>query len=710
MSLKCVLTSPTNIKAYLYSPLNKETYQKFMLLTDRVNYETLRIVKVSAFAGGWVYDLQSYNEIILGHQYEVILEDFQTVSLDVSLAINFLKFEDNYYYSGQDLGATYTPKQTSFVLWAPLASQVEVCLLINNQWIAHSLIREEFGIFRLNLTGNYDGVVYHYLVTNSGVTSQVTDPYAKGSTPNGENSVVINFQRLKIDLNEKYLPPINNYTEAIIYETSIRDFTSDPQTDIQHKGSFLGFVEEGRVNNEGHSVGFDYLKKLGITHVQLLPIYDFKTVDELYPQRFYNWGYDPQQYFVPEGSYASEVDNAYSRLQDLMTMVAELHKTGIRVVQDVVYNHVYQAPFSVFEKIVPGYYFRRKKDGRMSNGTFVGNEVASEKLMIRKMIIDACIYWVTQFGIDGFRFDLMGIMDRKTLDELKEAVRHIKPDFIFYGEGWNMPAELPEKDRGSMNNAQKLLDFAFFNDSFRETVKGGSMDDNLGSKGYLLGNTDLRTSFKYTYLGSSSDLIFPAKFMHSAQSVNYVECHDNGTLFDKLAISNQDEPIEVRYKRLALLNAVTMLAFGIPFFHQGQEIGKSKKGDLNSYKSGDKINRLDYSVVYQQPQLLKYFQDLVIIRKHFTIFKLTNPDDIEKHVQFIDLPEGGIVVRYKTKPFDEDYTSLIAVFNPSLNASFLDLKGEYQILFDQNGEHLTREILTTKMYIPPITFILLGQK
>ncbi len=589
--LTCKLTGPATIKALLLGPLAKEERIPFLLITDNVRIETLRIEKTTPLSGGWSYELRSYNELELGHQYDIVLEGFFRVPLDVTSALDFPGFDKAYTYKGDDLGARHQSDQTSFALWAPLAHSV--VLEIGHLDAIKLLVmkRSPEGVFRLKVPGDQGGVAYRYQVTNNGLTIAVTDPYAFGSTANGEKSVVVDFTKFDNDLHDKMLPSFTQYTDAIIYEASVRDMTSDPLTSIKHTGRFLGMIERGLTTPKGLPIGFDYIVSSGITHLQLLPIYDFQTVDETDPARFYNWGYDPQQYFVPEGSFASDLDDPYSRIRDLKALVSAYHQAGIRIVMDVVYNHVYHAHLSVFEKVVPNYYFRRKRDGRLSNGSFCGNDVATERVMVRKLIVDAAMHWITTYGIDGFRFDLMSNIDMTTAKLIETKARQLKPDFMLYGEGWNMPTELPEAERSSMDNSDRLPNFAFFNDSYRDITKGATMDDKLKERGYLLGAFSYRLGFKFAWVGSCLDLVFPAKFRHADQSINYVECHDNGTLFDKIAAANGAETLSTRLKRLKLLNASTMLALGIPFFHMGQEIGLSKNGDLNSYKSGDKVNR-----------------------------------------------------------------------------------------------------------------------
>ena len=520
------------IRVTIFSNISKPNNTAISLVKDDSEISQLTIIKSNNMPGIVVYDLKPAYKITFGHRYNIVIESFGTVALDVNDMSLSDSFDEEYYYDGDDLGATFYPAYTSFVLWAPLAASVvlKVSKDHGKTWHLYEMIREPKGIYRLELDGNYDGAYYNYIVENSGVSKLTIDPYAKGSTANGTSSVVINFKKVKLDLEEDNLPVTKNYTDAVIYETHVRDFTIDDNTNIKNKGKFLGITEEKRTTNGGNPAGLDYLKYLGITHVQFLPLYDYKTVDELNPDLKYNWGYDPWQYFVPEGSFASELENPYSRIIDLKKMVKALHHNGIKVTADVVYNHVYNYQFHPFEDVVPNYYFRKNANGTASNGSFCGDDLASERKMVAKLIVDACVYWVKEFGIDGYRFDLMGIIDKHTMNRIYRECIAIKPDFMIYGEGWNMPTALDNSVKTTMDNALSLPKMSFFNDAFRDITKGATSESEFYKRGYLTGDLSFVEGFKFAFMGSCINYIFPKKFINANQSINYVECHDNGTL------------------------------------------------------------------------------------------------------------------------------------------------------------------------------------
>ncbi len=710
MTFIAKLTGASTIRVILLSPFGKEDRNDFILLSDGKISETLKIEKAWTHAGIFFYDLKLREPLVLGHAYDVVIEQFGSTPLDVSAAVDFPTFDADTFYDGDDLGCTYLANETKFVVWAPLASKVTLRLVLDKKESFYVMQRGEKGTYRIVLKGNWETARYRYLIVNSGIEREVTDLYAKASTQNGEDSVVLDFAKLSVDFHHDKLPKFEKYTDAIIYETSVRDITSDASTNIVHKGRFLGMIEKGRTTQKGYPAGFDYLARLNMTHIQLMPVYDFKTVDEKDPSRSYNWGYDPAQYFVPEGSFASNLEDPASRIRDLKLLVSGFHDIGIRINLDVVYNHVYLYQYSTFEKVVPNYFFRRKKNGKMSDGSFCGNDIASERPMVRKMLIDACAYWVKEYGIDGYRFDLMGIIDTDTMKGILKACRAIKPDFMIYGEGWDMPTELPGEMKSSMNNADRLPDFAFFNDAFRDISKGGTMGDKIAEPGYLLGATHYRLGFKFAYVGSCMDLIFPAKFKSALQTINYVECHDNETFYDKLEKCHEVDDVELKLKRVKLANAAVMFAFGIPFFHMGQEIGLSKGGDTNSYRSGDKVNKFDYRMLDERPALALYFADLIKFRKKYPFLRTEKSVDIENMIRFEDLNDAGLIIDYVDLEKIAPWKAFKVIINPSKETLYYELDDYYQIIFSSSGMTETQETFAKNLIVNGVSFTVVARK
>lgn len=630
--MKAYLTAEQTIEVILSSPLIN---QDLASLTLRIDYHHTLGCKVTAsslFQSLTKLTLTTDTPLLLGHAYEVIIESFGSTPVDVTQAIHFPMFDTMYTYTGHDLGVTYHPLHTTFKLWAPLASNVNLKLILSNGSKRFAeMNRTEHGVYEVTLFEDVEKAMYRYEITNNGVTQQVIDPYGKGSSRNAEYSVVVNFERLKMEMHDASLPPFNHYAEAIIYEAHIRDLTIDPMTSITHKGRFLGMIEEGKTLR-GHPIGFDYLTSLGFTHLQLLPVQDYRSVDEFKVDQQYNWGYDPYQYFSLEGSYASNLDDPYSRIQDFLKVVARFHQAGIRINIDVVYNHVFEFQHSIFEKVVPSYYFRKHQDGTMSNGSFCGNDLNTTRPMVRKLIIESAVFLVKTYHLDGFRFDLMGIIDKETMVQLYQEVKAIRPDFMVYGEGWDMPTALPVEEKCRTENHQELPYLAFFNDQYRNTIKGGNFEGDILEKGYILGKALEPRTLEFLLSGSSNPDLGHPKVTYPYQSINYIECHDNGVFYDKVKrIYPTIQPNEVEQITILSL-AIVIFSLGIPFFHMGQETASSKEGHHNSYNIGDHYNMMRYQAVEQYQSIIKAFQTLTTLRKKFK--SLQKPKDA-KDIQYI---------------------------------------------------------------------------
>lgn len=668
------------IKIMMFSNIEKEVTSKFILIENSVNFFELKINKSTFLNGIMIYECIPNFKIELGNTYYISLRDFGTVPLDVSNAIDFKNFDTDYYYSGNDLGATYYNDHTEFKIWAPLASDVVLLLRKNNTFNFQSFVmkRGDYGVYELSLDGDYDGYFYRYKITNNGLTFVTTDPYAKGSSSNGKDSAVINFKKINIDLHNEMLPILKNNYNAIIYETSVRDFTIDPSTTIKNKGKFLGLVEENAKTKKGNPAGFDYLKFLGITHLQLLPIFDFKTVDEDKGFKDYNWGYDPQQYFVPEGSYSLNPNDPYSRIIELKQMVSKLHEAGIKVNMDVVFNHVYDYNNNVFEKVVPNYYFRKTRNGRISNDSFCGDDLDTKRPMVRKMICDSLAFFMNEYGIDGFRFDLLGLMDIECAKAAYKVIKSIKKDAMIYGEGWDMANSLKSEERTTFLNASKVKDIGFFNDSYREIIRG-SVD---GSKiGYLSGNTNYLEGFKFVFMGSVVDYCFNKKMDNVNQSINYVECHDNSTLYDVLIKNFKDENTILRI--IKLVNATILLSYGVSFIHAGQEIGLTKYGEDNTHNMGDKYNMFNYNVLDSRFCMAQYLKSIIEFKKSLSSSLLLTSEEISENTYFINLSNGGVII--KLKKLGPTLNDCIIIINPTNKKINVELDDYYMALVVNAG-------------------------
>jgi len=667
------LVSPDTIRLVIFSSLPWEKIDP-ILSVDYLHNEKLTLVKSNSMSGIVISDYRLSSPLVLGHSYVIVMASYGTIPVDISEVTTFPGFDDEYKYSGDDLGATYAPEETKFAIWAPLASSVILKWrdIDKDEWTFSLMKRSVRGVYRFVLSGNHEGLQYRYLVINNEVPSETTDPYAKCSTQNGEESVVADFTKLNVDFHRDALPIMNSPCDAIVYEAHVRDMTISKRSDIEHKGTFLGLCEPGRKSEGGNPAGFDYVVSLGITHLQLLPIYDYKTVDEADPDSKYNWGYDPAQFFVPEGSYASKLNDPLSRIRDLKAMVAAFHEKGIRIVMDVVYNHVFEYQSSVFEKVVPNFYFRRKTSGKMANTSGCGNDVATERPMVRKLIVDCCKWWIEQYGIDGFRFDLMGIIDCETLNLVRDMARQHDKSFILYGEGWDMGAEV-NLPIGKWNNCSILPDFGFFNDQYRESLKK-----------YLIGDEEALQVFKASYLSSSLDFIVPKRFLDATQTINYVECHDNETFFDFISAKRPDLSLEERLSLVKMANAIILLSYGIPFIHMGQEIGQSKWGDGNTYNKGDNYNKFSYKLLDERIRMYDFFRAYVQFRKTHSFLHLYDPRVIE---QILDIRDHGktVHVTYQDHNSIAPFAELEYFFNPGEEDGLYEENCDHNLLFDENG-------------------------
>lgn len=684
--LNARLIQPDLIRLVIFSDLPWEKIEP-TLVTDGVTGPAMKPTRINTLASLAIADFRLSAPLPLGHSYFFQMPQYGSIPLEVSEATSFPGFDENYHYTGDDLGATYSEKGTSFAVWAPLASAAAVFIRDkeSDPYSVYTMTRGEKGVYRVYIPGDHKNAQYHYSVTNSEMRTRVTDPYAKGSTQNGRESVVVDFDSLKVDFKRECLPVAEEDTDAIIYEGHVRDLTIHPHTDIVHKGTFKGLAETGRKTKGGHPAGIDYIASLGVTHVQLLPIYDYGSVDEKNPMSGYNWGYDPVQYFVPEGSYASKLDDPLSRIKDCKEMVAAFHKKGIRVVMDVVYNHVYEYQASVFEKVVPNYYFRHKGNGKIANTSGCGDDLASERPMVRKMIVDACKFWIDEYGIDGFRFDLMGIIDCETLNQIADYALSKDPSFILYGEGWNMGGEV-RVPLGHMDNNRLLPRFAFFNDFFRETIK------NL-----FCGDRGANDNAKNVLTGSCMDFYVGAKFLSACQSINYIECHDNGTYFDIVSARRGDLDEEQRLKTVLGATGAVLFGLGIPFLHAGQEIGLTKFGHENTYNEGDRFNQFDYDKLDERFAFAESVAKAISLRKKLRALHIFDPRVIRPAIHVED-KDDAILITFIDPNLIAPRKGLSVIINASEHDSGISFTIPLSILYGdcrilEEGESTNRVIV-----------------
>lgn len=539
------------------------------------------------------------------------------------------------YYANVDsiLGSTYKKKATTFTVWAPTATAVK--LSINDNILLMN--RGEKGIWQLNVHGDWHGFPYHFIAHINGEIIKINDPYTKAILANSEESVVVDLDQTNQGLVKQQRPYLKHLTDAIIYELHVRDATIHENSGVVNRGTFLGMTELGTKTKNGYSTGLSYIKELGCTHVQLLPINDFARVDELLPNKSYNWGYDPLYFQVPEGSYSTQPTNPLARINECKQMIRAFHQEDLSVILDVVYNHVFIMEESSFEKLVPGYYFRYHMDGTLSNGTGVGNDFATERKMARKFILDTVDFWLDEYKVDGFRFDLMGAIDITTMRLIQERCEHEDIPIMLLGEGWELATALSPEQRSTSLNAKELPGIRFFNDYFRDTIKGNLFDQH--DIGYINGNGHFIERLPHLVTGSALEEYGTPFVNDITQTINFVECHDNHTLWDRLLLTNHERNEETRKKMHQLASGITILSQGVPFIHAGQEWFRSKQGDGNSYISGDQVNRLNWNERELENENILFIKKLIALRKKFDVFRLPSKQAIRKRLHILHTPD-----------------------------------------------------------------------
>lgn len=582
----------------------------------------------------------------------------------MSYPYDTLEFEENYTYPGRDLGAFWSESKTVFRVWAPTAQDVALLLYREGRG-GEPLARQQLhpdveGTWIAQRVGNLKGLYYTYLVTVDGVTREACDPYARAVGVNGERAMVEDLAETDPAGWEEDHDPFTGkgITDAVLYELHLRDLSMHRSSHIRNKGKFLGLTETGRKTRGGQSTGLDHIKQLGVTHIHLMPVFDFGYTDEaaFHPQ--FNWGYDPVNFNVPEGSYASDPFDGKTRVREMKLLVKAVHDAGLSVVMDVVYNHVYDAGSFCFNKIVPGYFSRVDENGRYSNGSCCGNDTASERSMVRKFIVDSVNYWADEYHIDGFRFDLMGLLDIVTVNEIVRTVHARHPKAVFYAEGWHMNTQpvKPGVELAVQGNSAKMPGFSFFSDTLRDLLRGSIFDSR--APGFVSGAICDKNQLNACFMG------MPYWAKEPAQCVNYVSCHDNNTLFDRLAIISPEASFETRVRQNCLAAAFAFLSQGVPFLQAGEEMLRSKpKGrgrfDENSYRSPDRVNALrwenldkpEYQAVYQ------YYRGLLAFRKAHEGLRQPKRETVCVTCVPVD---NAKAVAYRV---EDRYHSIILIFN-----------------------------------------------
>lgn len=628
-------------------------------------------------------------ELELSKAYDISMEGYEGTTVSMNRIIGSSYFDDAFTYDGNDLGATYTKEKTGFKVWAPTAS--EVSLNLYEQGDGDNLIETvpmtmgDKGVWSCEKQGDLNGVYYTYSVKNGTKTSEAVDLYARTTGVNGNRGMVVDLKATDPEgFDSDTRPAFTNPTDAVIYELHIRDLSSDASSGISNAGKFLGLTETGTTNADGLATGIDHIKDLGVTHVQILPSYDYATVDETKldtPQ--FNWGYDPKNYNVPEGSYSTDPYHGEVRINEMKQMVQALHRNGIRVNMDVVYNHTFNIEDSNFQKTVPDYYYRKVGD-KYSNASGCGNETASDHAMVRKYIVDSVVYWATEYHIDGFRFDLMAVHDIDTMNAVRAALDEIDPSIMVYGEGWTGgDCAIPTSQQALKANMAKIDRVGAFSDDIRDGIKGSVFDAQ--DKGFISGKDGMEESIKFGIVAATphpqvltykNDKGAKSWAAQPGQSINYISCHDNLTFWDKLAISNADDSEETRIRMNKLGSAIILTSQGVPFFQAGEELLRSKPSatveggfDENSYTSPDSTNSIKWADKADVMDTYEYYKGLIAFRKAHPALRMAVTADIQGNLTFMSGLDANVVGYTIANNANGDTAEKITViFNGNENA------------------------------------------
>ena len=628
------------------------------------------------------------------------------------------------FHCDQPMSAFCGTEGTRIFLWAPTAESVFLHLYLSghdgNAVETIPMEKGKRGVWNYATTRNMDGWYYDFDVTVAGKTQRTADPYARACGVNGYRSMVVDLKRTNPAGWEEDKAPAAT-PEQVIYELHVRDFSWDPAGGFAAKdrGKYTALCRTGTtLNADGkHPTGLDYLKRLGVTHIQLMPVYDYGSVDEAHPENGYNWGYDPVNYNVPEGGFSSDPYHGAVRIRELKEMIQSLHKAGFRVIMDVVYNHTYRAD-SWLERTVPGYYYRHQQDGSLSNGSGCGNDIASERSMCAKYILDSCLYWVREYHMDGFRFDLMGLLDRELLESVQQALdaTYGAGEKLLYGEPWgadnthlSRPVTLCHK--GSLKSIHGRI--GAFCDDTRDAVKGSVMDPN--GRGFVNGGGLDPQKLHHCLVGWAGDY---GVFRTADQTITYLSCHDDWTLWDKLVATMGPRkhyhgcgPKILRANRLAA--AINFCCQGRPFFLAGEEFGRTKGGIKNSYCSSSEINQLDWTRAWKNRRLADYYRGLIALRMQLPGVQDKTENAAKRVLWVKELATDCVMACLDNRGEGSKWEQLILIFNCSGRSGNAKLpEGNWQILVDGGSAFRWQKDSAVDTLVPVAEYsaMILGRK
>lgn len=609
---------------------------------------------------------------------------------------------DNYpVYEGNDLELTVDDAGTHFTLWSPAAEAARVNIYDNGiDGTASDVLemKRDRNVWRASVDEPLYGKYYTFSIKQEGKwLDETPGVYAKAVGLNGRRAAIIDWkQTCPEGWDADKRPELKQFTDIVIYEMHHRDFTAHSASGNAYPGKYLALTQEGTRSPEGETTGIDHLKELGVTHVHLLPSYDFGSIDESRPDSAqYNWGYDPQNYNAPEGSYATDAANPVTRIREMKQMIQSLHSHGLRVILDVVYNHTYVGDGSNFSLTTPGYYYRHNADGSYANASGCGNEVASEREMVRRYIVNSVAYWAKEYHVDGFRFDLMGILDIETMKQVRATLDEIDPTIFVYGEGWAASTPVLSAEQCAMKaNAYMMPGIAVFSDDLRDGVKGHFSD--ASGRGFATGADGCEESVKFGIVGAiehpqiNYEQVNYSKAPYTnapTQVINYVSCHDDMCLTDKLRASmpgKTDAQLQ-RYAKLA--QTIVFTSQGVPFMFAGEEVFRDKKGVHNSFMSPDSINAIDWSLKHKNRELFDYYRSLIALRKAHPAFRLASADAVREHLRFIEgTPAKVVAYTLVNHAGGDECEQIVVAFNGNDTPCVIPVpQGEWRVLAD-NGK------------------------
>ncbi|MGK7391235.1 MAG: type I pullulanase [Candidatus Cyclobacteriaceae bacterium M2_1C_046] len=625
-----------------------------------------------------------------------------------------------------DLWLDYSKEASTFKLWSPAAEKVQLHLYKKGDggepFETHLLNTSDNGLWAKKLDGDLNGTYYTFQVMSDGEWLEETPGiYARAVGVNGKRAMVLDLNDTDPEGWENDRgPAINSPNEAIIYELHIRDITIHPESGSSMPGKYLGLVESGTLGPNGVATGIDHMKELGITHVHLLPTYDHYSIDETKldsPQ--FNWGYDPQNYNVPEGSFSSDPYNAEVRIREFKEMVKAFHDNGIGVILDVVYNHTGRTENSNFNLEAPGYYYRQWDDGKFSDASACGNETASDREMMQKYILESVAYWAEEYHLDGFRFDLMGIHDIETMNKVAETVKAVNPDIFVYGEGWTAgDSPLPEERRALKKHTNQMPQIIAFSDDIRDGLKGSVFEDE--GTGFVNGAENMEESVKFGVVGAIQhpQIDYAAVNYSDApwanepwQAISYVSCHDNHTIYDKLKVSRKDASEENIVAMHKLSNAVVLTSQGTAFLHAGAELLRTKNGEHNSYNLPDSINQIDWNWKVRNSDVLEYYKNLIKLRKAHPAFRMTTTEDVRANLKFEKAENSIVSYQISNNANGDEWKNIYVVYNANPDPVDHALNGDWQVAVIGNDfDFAGSETVNNSVKIPAISMAVFFQK